>query len=175
VQCSLDHPWLKQHPGWFDWCPDGSIKYAENPPKRYEDIVNVDFYKPDAVPDLWLALRDIVLLWVEEGVRLFRVDNPHTKTFWEWMIAEVPGRYPDVVFLAEAFTPKVMYRLAKIGFSQSYTYLTWRNSKAESIDYMTELTTTAQMEFYRPHFFVNTPDINPLLPADLGPGGLPES
>ncbi|MHB8283926.1 MAG: maltotransferase domain-containing protein, partial [Caulobacteraceae bacterium] len=174
VQCSPDHPWLKQHPGWFDWRPDGSIKYAENPPKRYEDIVNVDFYKPDAVPDLWLALRDIVLLWIEEGVRLFRVDNPHTKPlpFWEWMIADVRSRYPDVVFLAEAFTrPKVMYRLAKIGFSQSYTYFTWRNSKAEFIEYLTELTTTAPKEFYRPHFFVNTPDINPYFLQTSGRAG----
>ena len=164
VQCSPDHPWLKHHPGWFDWRPDGSIKYAENPPKKYQDIVNVDFYKPEATPDLWLALRDIVLLWVAEGVKLFRVDNPHTKPlpFWEWMIADVRSAHPDVVFLAEAFTrPKVMYRLAKIGFSQSYTYFTWRHTKAEFIEYLTELTTTAPREFFRPHFFVNTPDINP--------------
>ena len=164
IQCSPDHPWLKQHPGWFDWRPDGSIKYAENPPKKYQDIVNVDFYKPEAIPDLWLALRDIVLLWVGEGVKLFRVDNPHTKPlpFWEWMIGEVRAAHPDVVFLAEAFTrPKPMYRLAKTGFSQSYTYFTWRHTKAEFIDYLTELTTTAPKEFFRPHFFVNTPDINP--------------
>ncbi len=174
VQCSPDHPWLKQHPGWFDWRPDGSIKYAENPPKKYQDIVNVDFYKPDAVPSLWLALRDIVLLWVGEGVRLFRVDNPHTKPlpFWEWMIAEVRAEHPDVVFLAEAFTrPKVMYRLAKIGFSQSYTYFTWRHDKQEFIDYLTELTQTAPKEFFRPHFFVNTPDINPYFLQRSGRGG----
>ncbi len=174
VQCSPDHPWLRQHPGWFDWRPNSSIKYAENPPKKSEDIVNVDFYKPDAVPDLWLALRDIVLFWTREGVRLFRVDNPHTKPlpFWEWMIREVHAAYPDVVFLAEAFTrPKVMYRLSKIGFSQSYTYFTWRNTKAEFIDYLTELTQTAPKEFFRPHFFVNTPDINPHFLQTSGRGG----
>jgi starch synthase (maltosyl-transferring) len=164
VQCAPDHPWLRQHPDWFNWRPDGSIRYAENPPKKYEDIVNVDFYAAGAVPDLWLALRDIVLLWAGEGVRLFRVDNPHTKPlpFWEWMIADVRAQFPDAVFLAEAFTrPKVMYRLAKIGFSQSYTYFTWRNTKAELTEYLTELTTNAR-DFFRPHFFVNTPDINPV-------------
>lgn len=164
IQCSLDHPWLKQHPGWFQHRPDGSIRYAENPPKKYEDIVNVDFYAPDALPDLWLALRDVVLHWVGEGVRLFRVDNPHTKPFpfWEWLIADVRGRHPDVVFLSEAFTrPKVMYRLAKIGFSQSYTYFTWRNTKKELTDYLSELSATEVKDYFRPHFFVNTPDINP--------------
>ena len=174
IQCSPDHPWLKSHPGWFDWRLDGSIKYAENPPKKYQDIVNVDFYKPDAIPDLWLALRDNVLLWVGEGIRLFRVDNPHTKPlpFWEWMIREVRAAHPDVVFLAEAFTrPKVMYRLAKIGFSQSYTYFTWRDTKAEFIEYLTELTQTAPKEFFRPHFFVNTPDINPVFLQTSGRGG----
>jgi starch synthase (maltosyl-transferring) len=173
VQCSPDHPWLKQHPEWFVWRPDGSIRYAENPPKKYEDIVNVDFYADGAVPSLWLSLRDVVLFWAQEGVRLFRVDNPHTKPlpFWEWMIAEVRARFPDAVFLAEAFTrPKVMYRLAKIGFSQSYTYFTWRNSKAEIAEYLTELTTTAR-EFFRPHFFVNTPDINPLFLQTSGRPG----
>ncbi len=174
IQCSPDHPWLREHPGWFDWRPDGSIKYAENPPKKYQDIVNVDFYKPEAIPDLWLALRDNVLLWVGEGVKLFRVDNPHTKPlpFWEWMIREVRSAHPDVVFLAEAFTrPKVMYRLAKIGFSQSYTYFTWRDTKAEFIEYLTELTQTAPKEFFRPHFFVNTPDINPVFLQTSGRGG----
>jgi starch synthase (maltosyl-transferring) len=164
IQCSPDHPWLKEHPGWFDWRPDGTIKYAENPPKKYEDIVNVDFYGPDAIPELWTALRDVVLFWVGHGVRLFRVDNPHTKPlpFWEWMIREVRAEHPDTVFLAEAFTrPKVMYRLAKIGFSQSYTYFTWRNTKAEITEYLTELATTEPKDFFRPHFFVNTPDINP--------------
>jgi starch synthase (maltosyl-transferring) len=164
IQCSPDHPWLNEHPDWFDWRPDGSIRYAENPPKKYQDIVNVDFYAEGAIPGLWIALRDVVLFWAKEGVRAFRVDNPHTKTlpFWEWMIAEVRARYPDALFLSEAFTrPKVMYRLAKIGFSQSYTYFTWRHTKQEFIDYLTELTTTAPSEFFRPHFFVNTPDINP--------------
>ncbi len=165
IQCAPDHPWLKEHPEWFDWRPDGTIKYAENPPKKYEDIVNVDFYAPGATPALWIALRDVVQFWVDQGIRLFRVDNPHTKPlpFWEWMIADIRSRHPDALFLAEAFTrPKVMYRLAKIGFSQSYTYFTWRNTKQELQDYLTELTTTAPKDFFRPHFFVNTPDINPV-------------
>ncbi|MDR4308317.1 alpha-1,4-glucan--maltose-1-phosphate maltosyltransferase [Chelatococcus sambhunathii] len=164
IQCSPDHPWLKEQPGWFKWRPDGSMKYAENPPKKYQDIVNVDFYGPDAEPGLWEALRDVVLFWASEGVKTFRVDNPHTKPFpfWEWMIAEVKARHPDAIFLSEAFTrPKVMYRLAKVGYSQSYTYFTWRNHKHELAEYMTELTTTAPKDFFRPHFFVNTPDINP--------------
>jgi starch synthase (maltosyl-transferring) len=164
IQCSPDHPWLKDHPGWFDWRPDGTIRYAENPPKKYEDIVNVDFYGADAVPDLWIALCNVVLFWAEQGVRLFRVDNPHTKPlpFWAWMIGEVRARFPDAIFLAEAFTrPKIMYRLAKVGFSQSYTYFTWRNSKRELEAYLTELDTEPPKDFFRPHFFVNTPDINP--------------
>ncbi|MBX4969230.1 starch synthase (maltosyl-transferring) [Rhizobium binae] len=164
IQASPDHPWLKEHPGWFDWRPDGTIKYAENPPKKYEDIVNVDFYTKDALPSLWVELRDIVQLWVDQGVKLFRVDNPHTKPFpfWEWLIGDIRARHPEVVFLSEAFTkPKVMYRLAKIGFSQSYTYFTWRNAKWELEEYMRELTETAPKEFFRPHFFVNTHDINP--------------
>jgi starch synthase (maltosyl-transferring) len=164
IQASPDHPWLKQKPGWFDWRPDGTIRYAENPPKKYEDIVNVDFYTKDAVPDLWQTLRDIVDMWVGQGVKLFRVDNPHTKPFpfWEWLIADIRARHPDVIFLSEAFTkPKVMYRLAKIGFSQSYTYFTWRNLRWELEQYMRELTTEAPKEFFRPHFFVNTHDINP--------------
>ncbi len=170
IQCSPDHPWLKEHPGWFAWRPDGSMKYAENPPKKYQDIVNVDFYGPDAVPGLWTALRDVILLWVSEGVKTFRVDNPHTKplTFWEWMIRDVRARHPEVIFLSEAFTrPKVMYRLAKVGFSQSYTYFTWRNHKAELVEYIEELVApgnngNAPRDFFRPHFFVNTPDINPV-------------
>jgi starch synthase (maltosyl-transferring) len=164
IQCSPDHPWLREHPEWFAWRPDGSMKYAENPPKKYEDIVNVDFYAPEALPGLWLALRDIVLFWVAQGVRIFRVDNPHTKPlpFWRWMIAEVRGAHPDVIFLAEAFTrPKLMYHLAKIGFSQSYTYFTWRHTKREFTEYLTELNESNAREFFRPHFFVNTPDINP--------------
>ncbi len=164
IQASPDHPWLKDHPGWFNWRPDGTIRYAENPPKKYEDIVNVDFYEQDAMPDLWIELRDIVEMWIGEGVRIFRVDNPHTKPFpfWEWMIADIRARHPDAIFLSEAFTrPKVMYRLAKVGFSQSYTYFTWRNSRAELEQYMHELTQSHVREFFRPHFFVNTHDINP--------------
>jgi starch synthase (maltosyl-transferring) len=164
IQCSPDHPWLKQHPEWFDWRPDGSIRYAENPPKKYQDIVNVDFYAEGAIPGLWNALRDVVLFWAREGVRVFRVDNPHTKSlpFWEWMIAEVRARFPDTIFLSEAFTrPRMMYRLAKLGFTQSYTYFTWRHTKQEFIDYLTELSTEPVSEFFRPNFFVNTPDINP--------------
>ncbi|PVX86209.1 maltotransferase domain-containing protein [Paraburkholderia unamae] len=164
IQCSPDHPWLKAHPTWFAWRPDGTLRYAENPPKKYQDIVNPEFYAPDSKPDLWLALRDAILLWVDTGVRIFRVDNPHTKPlpFWEWMIGDVRARHPDVIFLSEAFTrPRLMYRLAKIGFSQSYTYFTWRESKRDFTEYLTELTQTEVRDFYRPNFFVNTPDINP--------------
>jgi len=178
IQCSPDHPWLQEHPGWFAWRPDGSLRYAENPPKKYEDIVNVDFYGHGDTDEaeaaaLWIALRDVILSWVDQGVKIFRVDNPHTKSlpFWEWVIGEVRARHPDAMFLSEAFTrPKVMYRLAKIGFSQSYTYFTWRHTKQEFIDYLTELTASpnpatdpqsAPRDFFRPNFFVNTPDINP--------------
>ena len=164
IQCSPDHPWLKEHPDWFDWRPDGTVRYAENPPKKYQDIVNVDFYGPSSIPALWNALRDIVQFWHNEGVRIFRVDNPHTKPlpFWEWLIGEIRGQYPEVIFLSEAFTrPKMMYRLAKVGFSQSYTYFTWRNTKQELTEYFVELTTTEVKDFFRPHLFVNTPDINP--------------
>ena len=174
IQCAPDHPWLKEHPEWFDWRPDGTIKFAENPPKKYEDIVNVDFYAEGATPSLWIALRDVVQFWVDQGVKLFRVDNPHTKPlpFWQWMIGDIRSRHPDVVFLAEAFTrPKLMYRLAKIGFAQSYTYFTWRNTKQELTEYLTELTTTAPKDFFRPHFFVNTPDINPTFLHHSGRGG----
>jgi starch synthase (maltosyl-transferring) len=174
IQCAPDHPWLQEHKDWFDWRPDGSLRYAENPPKKYEDIVNVDFYTNGAKPALWLALRDIVQFWVDQGIKLFRVDNPHTKPFpfWEWMIADIRSRHPDTIFLAEAFTrPKLMYRLAKIGFSQSYTYFTWRNTKQELEEYLTELTTTAPKDFFRPHFFVNTPDINPLFLQTSGRPG----
>ncbi|WP_063625079.1 alpha-1,4-glucan--maltose-1-phosphate maltosyltransferase [Paraburkholderia mimosarum] len=164
IQCSPDHPWLKAHPNWFAWRPDGTLRYAENPPKKYQDIVNPEFYAHDSKPALWLALRDAILFWVDAGVRIFRVDNPHTKPlpFWEWMIADVRARHPDVIFLSEAFTrPRLMYRLAKLGFSQSYTYFTWRESKRDFTDYLTELTQTEVRDFYRPNFFVNTPDINP--------------
>ncbi|HTH96695.1 MAG TPA: maltotransferase domain-containing protein [Stellaceae bacterium] len=172
VQCSPDHPWLKEHPGWFRRRADGSIKYAENPPKKYEDIVNVDFDHPDWQA-AWQGLRDVVLFWVGEGVKIFRVDNPHTKPveFWRWMIADIREKHPDVLFLAEAFTrPKMMRYLAKLGFNQSYTYFTWRVSKQELTEYLTELTTTDAREFFRPNFFVNTPDI---LPLHLQTGGRP--
>ncbi|HSC83930.1 MAG TPA: alpha-1,4-glucan--maltose-1-phosphate maltosyltransferase, partial [Pseudomonas sp.] len=164
IQCSPDHPWLREHPGWFSWRPDGSIRHAENPPKKYEDIVNVDFYADAAIPDLWVALLDVLLGWVEQGVSLFRVDNPHTKPlpFWEWVIAEVRKQYPQVIFLSEAFTrPAMMARLGKVGFSQSYTYFTWRNTKQELQDYLTELNRPPWCDCFRPNFFVNTPDINP--------------
>ncbi len=165
IQCSPDHPWLKQHHDWFAWRPDGSMRFAENPPKKYEDIVNVDFYAEAAIPDLWVALCEVALFWAEQGVRIFRVDNPHTKPlpFWEWMIGEVRAKYPDALFLAEAFTrPKVMNRLGKIGFGQSYTYFTWRNTKRELTEYFTELSTPPMSDFFRPNLFVNTPDINPV-------------
>jgi starch synthase (maltosyl-transferring) len=164
VQFSPDHPWLKEHPDWFSWRPDGSLRFAENPPKKYEDIVMCDFYAPAATPALWLALRDVVEHWVNQGVQIFRVDNPHTKPlpFWEWLMRDIRARHPDVLFLSEAFTrPAMMYGLAKIGFSQSYTYFTWRNTKTEFTQYLTELTREAPKDFFRPHFFVNTPDINP--------------
>jgi len=164
VQCSPDHPWLKAHPEWFKRRPDGSMKYAENPPKKYEDIVNVDFESRDA-EGLFAALRDVILFWVAAGVKIFRVDNPHTKPFrfWEWMITEVQTRDPDVLFLSEAFTrPKVMKGLAKLGFSQSYTYFTWRTQKWEIEQYVNELAGFPEREFYRPNFFVSTPDILPL-------------
>jgi starch synthase (maltosyl-transferring) len=174
VQCSPDHPWLREHVDWFRWRPDGSLRYAENPPKKYEDIVNPDFYAEAATPALWLALRDVVQFWVNQGVRIFRVDNPHTKPlpFWRWMIADIRTRHPDVLFLSEAFTrPKLMYRLAKIGFTQSYTYFTWRTSKQEIIDYVTELNTSPVRDFFRPNFFVNTPDINPYFLQTSGRAG----
>jgi starch synthase (maltosyl-transferring) len=163
IQCSPDHPWIKAHPEWFDWRPDGTIKFAENPPKKYEDIVNVHFYR-GAFPDLWYALRDVVLFWLDKGVRIFRVDNPHTKPlpFWEWLIGEVRTVDPGVIFLSEAFTkPKMMKRLAKVGFNQSYSYFTWRDAKQELTEYLTELTTEECRHYMRPNFFVNTPDINP--------------
>jgi starch synthase (maltosyl-transferring) len=164
VQCSLDHPWLKDHPEWFRYRPDGSIRFAENPPKKYEDIVNPDFNSGDRIA-LWAALRKVVLFWTEQGVRIFRVDNPHTKPFpfWEWLIREVRTRHPDVIFLSEAFTrPKVMKGLAKLGFSQSYTYFTWRTGKQEIQAYLSEITGYPEREYFRPNFFVTTPDILPV-------------
>ena len=173
IQCAPDHPWVRDHPEWFDWRPDGTIKFAENPPKKYEDIVNVHFYRK-ALPDLWLELRDVVEHWIAHGVTIFRVDNPHTKPFpfWEWLIADVRSRHPGTVFLAEAFTrPKVMKRLAKVGFNQSYSYFTWRNTKAELTEYLEELTTTEARHVMRPNFFVNTPDINPFFLQSSGRPG----
>ncbi len=160
-QCAPDHPWVTVHPEWFRHRPDGSIQYAENPPKKYQDIYPLNFETPDWRA-LWEALRDVFLFWVERGVQLFRVDNPHTKpfAFWEWVIDEVRRRHPGVIFLSEAFTrPRVMEYLAKSGFSQSYTYFTWRNTRAELEEYLTTLTTPPVSEFLRPNFFVNTPDI----------------
>jgi starch synthase (maltosyl-transferring) len=164
IQCAPDHPWVREHPEWFEWRPDGTIRYAENPPKKYEDIVNVAFYGPGAAPALWEALRDVLRFWIDQGVRIFRVDNPHTKPlpFWQWLIEDIRARDPDVIFPAEAFTrPTMMYRLAKVGFSQSYTYFTWRNTKYELTSYFTELANRPVADFFRPHLFVNTPDINP--------------
>ena len=159
IQCSPDHPWLTEHPEWFNRRPDGTLKYAENPPKRYQDIYNVNFESEDWRA-LWEALRDVVLFWVGRGVRAFRVDNPHTKpvAFWEWLIAEVRSKHPDVIFLSEAFTrPAKMTTLAKAGFAQSYTYFTWKNTKHELQEYLQELLDWAP--FYRSNAFVNTPDI----------------
>ena len=166
IQCSPDHPWVHKHPEWFRHRPDGSIKYAENPPKEYQDIYPLDFEGP-AAGALMEALKEVVLFWVGHGVRIFRVDNPHTKPveFWRWLIAEVQECHPDTIFLAEAFTrPKVMMALAKAGFTQSYTYFTWRNTKAELTEYLTELSQPSVSDFFRPNFFTNTPDIlSPLL------------
>jgi len=160
-QVTPEHPWVREHPEWFRHRPDGSIRHAENPPKVYEDIYPLDFETRDRRA-LWDALRDVVVFWCDHGIRVFRVDNPHTKPFgfWEWLIADVKAAHPDAIFLAEAFTrPKVMYRLAKLGFSQSYTYFAWRNTKQELTEYLTELTRTGVAEFFRPSFWPNTPDI----------------
>jgi starch synthase (maltosyl-transferring) len=160
-QCSPDHPYVKEHPEWFRKRPDGTIQYAENPPKKYQDIYPVDF-ETESWRGLWDELKSIVDFWVEHGIRIFRVDNPHTKdlSFWEWMIREVKNEHPDVIFLAEAFTrPKLMYRLAKIGFSQSYNYFPWRNTKWELMQYFTELSRTEVREYFRPNLWPNTPDI----------------
>ncbi len=169
-QCSADHPYLRSHPEWFLARPDGTIQYAENPPKKYQDIYPF-YFETEEWTDLWDELKDIVLYWIAQGVRIFRVDNPHTKpfAFWEWLIGEVKRDYPEVLFLAEAFTrPKIMYRLAKLGFTHSYTYFAWRNSKSELTEYLKELTTTPVREFFRPHFWPNTPDI---LTNELQTGG----
>jgi starch synthase (maltosyl-transferring) len=159
IQCSPDHPWLREHPEWFHRRPDGTLKYAENPPKRYQDIYNVNFDSEDW-QGLWQALLDIVLFWVGRGIRVFRVDNPHTKPvpFWEWLIREVRGVLPDVIFLAEAFTrPAMMQTLGKAGFNQSYTYFTWKNTRWELQEFMAQV--LSWRDYYRPNFFANTPDI----------------
>jgi starch synthase (maltosyl-transferring) len=170
INCSPDHPYVREHPEWFYKRPDGSIKYAENPPKKYEDIYPLNFRCEDW-PALWAEMKSIILFWAEHGVRIFRVDNPHTKPlpFWEYLINGVRARYPDVIFLSEAFTrPKMMKALAKAGFNQSYTYFTWRNSKQELTEYFTELTQTDMREYFRGNLFTNTPDILPFVLQDGG-------
>ena len=160
-QGSPDHPYVREHPAWFRWRPDNTVQYAENPPKKYEDIYPFDFETEDW-QELWEELKGIVLFWIEQGVRIFRMDNPHTKPFhfWEWLISEIKQDYPEVFFLAEAFTrPKVMYRLGKLGFSQSYNYFAWRNTKWELTQYLTELSRTEVREYFRPNLWPNTPDI----------------
>jgi starch synthase (maltosyl-transferring) len=171
-QCAPDHPYTGEHPEWFRWRPDGTVQFAENPPKKYEDIIPFDF-RTDSWKELWEELRGIVFFWLGEGIRIFRVDNPHTKPFgfWEWLIREVKKDHPETIFLAEAFTrPKVMYRLAKLGFTQSYTYFTWRNTKWEITQYFTELAGTEVRDYFRPNLWPNTPDI---LAENLQMGGRP--
>jgi starch synthase (maltosyl-transferring) len=161
LQCSPDHPWVKEHPDWFNQRPDGTIAYAENPPKKYQDIYPMNFWCQDR-HRLWEACRDVVLFWVSHGVKTFRVDNPHTKplAFWEWMIEEIQARHPDVLFFSEAFTrPKRMKSLAKLGFTMSYTYFTWKNTAKELREYVAEIMTPPATEYFRGNFFVNTPDI----------------
>jgi starch synthase (maltosyl-transferring) len=165
INCSPDHPYVKEHPDWFYKRPDGTIKYAENPPKKYEDIYPLNF-RCENWRELWAEMKSIVLFWAGHGVRIFRVDNPHTKpvAFWEYLIKGVREKYPDTIFLSEAFTrPKMMKALAKAGFNQSYTYFTWRNSKQELIEYFTELTQTEMSEYFRPNLWPNTPDILPFV------------
>ncbi len=172
IQCSPDHPWVREHPEWFFHRPDGTIKYAENPPKKYQDVYPLNFYGADPRP-LWEEMRRIVEFWIGHGVKTFRVDNPHTKPveFWAWLIRTVQDRFPDVIFLAEAFTrPKMMQVLAKAGFTQSYTYFTWRNAKAELIEYLEEITQPPVAEYFRGHLWPNTPDI---LHETLQRGGRP--
>ncbi|HEX7195547.1 MAG TPA: alpha-1,4-glucan--maltose-1-phosphate maltosyltransferase [Candidatus Limnocylindria bacterium] len=166
IQASPDHPYVRAHPDWFRHSPDGTIKYAENPPKKYQDIYPIDFGSEDAAAreDLWNEWKRVFLLWIERGVKIFRVDNPHTKPipFWAWLIAEVQREHPETIFLSEAFTkPKMMRQLAKVGFTQSYTYFTWRESAHELRDYLTELTQSEMVEYFRGNLFANTPDINP--------------
>jgi starch synthase (maltosyl-transferring) len=160
-QCAPDHPYVRSHPEWFRHRPDGSVQYAENPPKKYQDIYPFDF-ESDDWRSLWEELKSVMVFWISQGVRIFRVDNPHTKAFafWEWVIGEIKRAHPDVIFLAEAFTrPKVMHRLAKLGFTQSYTYFTWRTSKQQLMEYFTELSQAPGREYFRPNVWPNTPDI----------------
>jgi starch synthase (maltosyl-transferring) len=160
-QCAPDHPYVKQHPTWFRWRPDGTVQYAENPPKKYQDIYPFDFETEDWKA-LWQELKSIFDFWIEQGVSIFRVDNPHTKPFpmWEWLIGEIKHAHPEVIFLAEAFTrPKIMHRLAKLGYTQSYTYFAWRNTKHELTEYFTELALADSREYFRPNLWPNTPDI----------------
>ncbi len=163
LQAAPDHPWVTEHPDWFKWRPDGTVQYAENPPKKYQDILPI-YWESKDYKNLWQECLDTLFYWIDCGINVFRVDNPHTKPyyFWGWIVAEVKKKHPDVLFLAEAFTrPKIMHQLAKQGYTQSYTYFTWRDSKHELIAYMNELTQTDQKEFMRPNFWPNTPDINP--------------
>ncbi|KGL61678.1 alpha-1,4-glucan--maltose-1-phosphate maltosyltransferase [Polaribacter sp. Hel1_85] len=163
LQAAPDHPWVTEHPDWFKWRPDGTVQYAENPPKKYQDILPI-YWESKDFKNLWKECLDTLLYWIDCGINVFRVDNPHTKPyyFWGWIIAEVKKQHPDVLFLAEAFTkPKVMQQLAKQGYTQSYTYFTWRDSKHELIEYVNDLTQTEQREYMRPNFWPNTPDINP--------------
>ena len=172
INCSPDHPYVKEHPEWFYHRPDGTIKYAENPPKKYEDVYPLNFHNPNWRA-LWEEMKSVILFWVNHDVRIFRVDNPHTKpvAFWEWLIGSIRAEHPDVIFLSEAFTrPKMMKALAKCGFTQSYTYFTWRNTKPELTEYLTELCSAEMKYFFRGNFFTNTPDI---LPFFLQTGGRP--
>jgi starch synthase (maltosyl-transferring) len=172
LQCAPDHPWIQSHPEWFFVRPDGSLRYAENPPKKYQDIYPLNFWCKDR-DALWRACRDILVFWIEHGVRTFRVDNPHTKpfVFWEWVLRDINERYPDVIFLSESFTrPNRMKTLAKLGFNQSYTYFTWKNSPWELKEYFSELTSAEMLEYFRPNCFANTPDI---LHEYLQKGGRP--
>ncbi len=163
LQVAPDHPWVKEHPNWFKWRPDGTVQYAENPPKKYQDILPI-YFETEDYKNLWKETLDTLMYWIDCGINIFRVDNPHTKPFyfWNWIISEIKKEHPDVLFLAEAFTgPKIMQQLAKQGFTQSYTYFTWRESKHDLIEYVEELTKTEQREFMHPNFWPNTPDINP--------------
>jgi starch synthase (maltosyl-transferring) len=171
-QCSPDHPYVKQHPEWFRWRPDGTVQYAENPPKKYQDIYPFEF-ETAAWPELFDELKSVFEFWIARGVKIFRVDNPHTKPFalWEWIISEIKSKTPEAIFLAEAFTrPRIMHRLAKLGFTQSYTYFTWRNTKQELTEYFLELSADDSREYFRPNVWPNTPDI---LHAALQHGGPP--